>query len=135
MTMKQCSKCGVYKPLDLFHVKRADPSGRQAYCKACNKEQFNAARKGGRDATKPWPEKWITYQAAHMRVKYLRGSASQHVCVDCAGQARDWSYTGGDSGQFYEIIKGSKLAYSTNPEFYVARCKPCHRKHDGKVMA
>lgn len=133
--MKQCGRCRLVKARSDFHVKRADPSGLQPYCKRCNLEQRHLAYLGGRDPLKPWPEKVISYQGAHKRVKLDRGSAQQHDCVDCAGQARDWSYTGNDPGEFHEFVKGSRLAYSVNPNFYEARCKPCHRKHDGKVMA
>ena len=35
MHTKQCTECLTYKPLDDFHVRRRDPSGRQARCKPC----------------------------------------------------------------------------------------------------
>ena len=37
--MKSCSKCGVEKDLNEFYRNASKPSGRQAYCKVCEKER------------------------------------------------------------------------------------------------
>lgn len=33
---KGCARCGRYKPISAFHVRRASPDGHQSYCAACN---------------------------------------------------------------------------------------------------
>ena len=37
----------------------------------------------------------VGYDGAHMRVKRLRGQASQYPCADCGKPASEWSYGGG----------------------------------------
>ncbi|WP_017570153.1 hypothetical protein [Nocardiopsis halotolerans] len=85
-------------------------------------------RKG--DAHPTWKGDAITYQGAHERVRRLHGSASRHRCVDCGEPARDWSldcaYVDDPRGE----VNGYLLAYSPDPERYVARCALCHRSYD-----
>lgn len=78
-----------------------------------------------------WRGDDIGYQAAHLRVKKARGSAVEHPCIDCGGTAREWSYTGGCPR---ELVAGDGpwrgITYSPDPERYVPRCVPCHRRFD-----
>jgi NAD-dependent SIR2 family protein deacetylase len=53
----------------------------------------------------------------HRRVVRQRGKAAEHDCVDCGGQAVDWSWT-------HDTDRG-------DPENYKPRCKRCHFKYDG----
>lgn len=71
--------------------------------------------------------KAIGYRAAHHRVGAKRGPAWAETCVDCRGQAEEWSYDGLDLD---EIESPEGLTYSLDPDRYAARCKPCHRAFD-----
>lgn len=74
------------------------------------------------------------YKAVHLRLKRMRGKASAHVCVDCGGQAADWSYTGDSDTGLVSTEKGVEgLLYSTDLDAYVPRCKRCHKRHDNEV--
>lgn len=77
----------------------------------------------------------VTYSSAHGRVRRLRGSAARWICVDCSGPAKDWSYRGGDPDEQLELVLGYWLAYSLNPDYYEARCRKCHFRHDRGVAA
>jgi hypothetical protein len=59
-----------------------------------------------------------SYYAAHQFIRKMKGSATEHLCVDCGGAARDWSFLGASGG------------FSWDPAEYVARCKPCHTIFD-----
>lgn len=72
-----------------------------------------------------------TYQAAHSRVKAAKGFAQHSTCIDCGKPAADWSYIGGDPNELVGTSSsGSRCVYSADPEYYVPRCRRCHRIHD-----
>lgn len=86
---------------------------------------------GWRGATGPahpcWKGDSISYDGAHTRVYATRGAAKDHPCVDgCGRQAEHWSYTYADPNQ----LSDPQGPYSTDPSFYVPRCRSCHRLHD-----
>lgn len=58
------------------------------------------------------------YQRAHRALRKERGRAGEHSCVDCSGQASEWSYDG---------ITG----FSWDFRRYDPRCRPCHLAYDG----
>jgi hypothetical protein len=62
------------------------------------------------------------YQAAHRRVVYLWGKASQYPCAHCGGAAHHWAYDWTDPS--------SREDYSHFPEFYMPLCRSCHRRYD-----
>lgn len=76
------------------------------------------------------------YRSAHARVERRRGKASQFPCVDCDQPAREWSYRGGADNEQYEYLNANtpwregEIAFSSNPDDYDPRCKPCHIKYD-----
>lgn len=72
----------------------------------------------------------VTYSGAHMRVRTRRGPASSHACVDCGGQAAQWSYDKSDPDEQYMISGDKKYPYSLDENRYVPRCVPCHRAFD-----
>jgi len=74
-----------------------------------------------------WKGDEITYRTAHGRIWKARGLASSHDCVDCGHQACDWSY---DNADFNEKLTEKGLLYSTDPDHYDPRCKPCHASFD-----
>lgn len=72
-----------------------------------------------------------TYNAAHERVKQLRGPARLHDCVGCGGTAKHWSYNHDDPNELYEEgLSKNAVAYSASIDFYSPRCVPCHKKFD-----
>lgn len=74
-----------------------------------------------------WTGADATYYAAHQRVRAARGPARHHVCVDCAVQARHWSYDHDDpNGR----VSADGLPYSPDPAHYSPRCVPCHKRFD-----
>lgn len=80
-----------------------------------------------------------SYGAAHQRVRQARGPASGYRCVECGGEARDWSYDGTDPAQEFgprparsrERPEESRHFYSLDPNFYKPMCKKCHMQMDG----
>lgn len=59
-----------------------------------------------------------TIATVHKRVRKEFGPASNKLCIDCKGKARDWSH-----------------AHNTNPfdiYNYSPRCRSCHVKYDLK---
>lgn len=77
--MKQCSKCGVSKPLEEYSLKRGKPTNR---CKPCNNEYFkkwyvrNKSEQISRVKQNEKKNKLITQEYVF---EYLRS----HPCVDC----------------------------------------------------
>ena len=71
------------------------------------------------------------YTAAHARVRRVRGSASDHICVDCGGPAREWSYNHQAEEELVEEQRnGSMLTYTTDLDCYEPRCAKCHDVFD-----
>ena len=66
-TLKRCSKCGEYKPLDMFHRCSSAPDGKYQYCKEC-------VRQRTRDNSIQKAEYDKKYRAAN---KELRSSANK----------------------------------------------------------
>ena len=75
-----------------------------------------------------WTGDDASYGTVHDRIRRTRGSASRYACVDCGESAYEWSYDGRDPKQ--KLCSARGLAYSTKMDHYVARCVPCHRRHD-----
>ena len=87
-----------------------------------------AVKKGQRGEAHPgWKGVHIGYDAAHLRTKRLRGSASLHACVDCRSPATDWSY---NHHADIEIIDEFGRRYSASPADYEPRCRLCHKTFD-----
>lgn len=70
------------------------------------------------------------YGAAHDRVRSLRGSATEHRCVDCDAPAAHWSYNHDDPDELTGIVSGYRVTYSAHPDHYSPRCVPCHKRFD-----
>jgi len=83
----------------------------------------------------------ITYIGAHARVRRARGSARNHLCVDCGERADEWSYDGGSPVEIRGLVPTSKggktyvrsMAWSPDPADYSPRCRADHREHDGRA--
>lgn len=76
------------------------------------------------------PDDQVGYVAAHGRVRRARGNASEHQCVDCGCQARDWSLRKG-AGRPHVGGRDDGLMVSGDPVDYDPRCRSCHGKYDG----
>jgi len=60
-----------------------------------------------------------SYDVWHNRVKTARGPASDYRCIDCSGQAEDWSTADPSSDDVWVRFQ--------------PRCRKCHRRYDGAV--
>lgn len=77
-----------------------------------------------------WKGDAASYNAVHLRLKKGRGPASAHECVDCGGRGSQWSYNRLDPEQ-----RDSEFGpYSTDLDFYEARCVPCHKAFDLRAL-
>lgn len=85
-----------------------------------------------------------TYREVHLMVRLERGRPDTHSCVGdlaaCPGEAAgaEWSCNVEDAhpDSLAEAVvnsRGTVATYSTDTADYVARCLPCHRKHDHRV--
>ncbi len=74
----------------------------------------------------PYRAETAAYVTVHARLRYDRGRAATHQCVDCDRQAAHWSYDHADPDEL--IDKG--LAYSLKSEHYAPRCNRCHAAFD-----
>lgn len=72
-----------------------------------------------------------SYGYAHQCVQREKGRARDRMCVDCGGQAADWSYDGSDPDELTEPESGKR--YSFNPDHYQPRCHDCHATFDGHI--
>lgn len=85
-----------------------------------------------RTRTTPVPFKWkwnsdeVTYSAVHERLR-MRGSAAEHPCRHCDGQALQWAY---DHRDVNERTDETGLRYSTDLSHYMPLCASCHKKFD-----
>jgi hypothetical protein len=82
-------------------------------------------------AAHQWKGDSVGYEAAHHRVRKALGSASLHACVDCGGQASDWSLSWRAVAPDRVMYDERGYAYSPDGvDAYSPRCKPCHRAYD-----
>lgn len=91
-------------------------------------------RDGGRSADMPWPDRPISYSAAHYRVKAIHGAAGNHPCIACGNQAHTWAYDHSDPNPLISKgvgrFDGKTYPYSLDPERYDPLCRGCHIKRD-----
>lgn len=74
-----------------------------------------------------WAGGDISYMGMHQRLRRLRGSSLDYLCVDCGKNAQQWSYD--HAGQAEE--RDSEFGkYSVDPSDYSPRCIPCHKVYD-----
>lgn len=72
----------------------------------------------------------VNYNALHQRLRNYRGSAREHSCVDCGGDAKHWSYDHLSDGERLGRTGKYLVPFSPNLEDYSPRCVPCHKKMD-----
>jgi hypothetical protein len=78
-----------------------------------------------------WRGDLVGYQAVHLRIKLLRGRASDRFC-DCGQRAADWAYDHSDPDEKTDLRQGVPLPYSTDPYRYQPMCRSCHVRYDCK---
>jgi hypothetical protein len=73
----------------------------------------------------------VGYMGVHTRLREKFGPASFYDCVDCGGDARDWSYDGGAPDERrQECGQMEGTVYSLDFSFYSPRCRTCHHQYD-----
>jgi hypothetical protein len=81
---------------------------------------------------------WATYHQMHRRIQKALGKASQQSCVDCGGQAREWSYNGSGvketKGFGTGVSANILMTYSLDINQYDPRCRKCHFAFDKGVL-
>lgn len=68
----------------------------------------------------------VGYSGMHLRLRRDYGPASQYPCVDCLGEAAQWSYSHEDPDE----LRSPDGPYSTDVWYYAPRCVPCHKAMD-----
>lgn len=62
------------------------------------------------------------YSTVHNRLMRQRGKASEHDCVDCGEQAREWSFD-------------RPTGFSMDLERYAPRCRSCHNAQRSELVS
>lgn len=111
------------------------PHSSLGYCKAHAAKQRRygdprAVRMGRGELNPNWSGEEVGYIGAHKRVYRKHGSAKQHECADCSAPADQWSYNHDDPIERTELVNGTTVAFSTDPNHYSPRCFSCHTKLD-----
>lgn len=70
---------------------------------------------------------WVSYEAAHYRIRGELGSARLQICA-CGEQANEWAFQHDPVGEVFESPEGKP--YSLNFEDYKPMCHSCHAKMD-----
>lgn len=71
----------------------------------------------------------MTYHAVHLRLRRVRGPASEYDCI-CGKKAQSWSYDGTDLNEKVEFKDGRNMAYSEDLSRYQPLCRSCHVRRD-----
>lgn len=80
------------------------------------------------------------YRTAHNRIALAKGKANEYQCVDCKRPAREWSYTGNAPDELeqpwvYPHGAPALVRFSSDPNYYVPRCKGCHIRFDKNMKS
>lgn len=70
------------------------------------------------------------YATIHTRLRRERGPARVYRCVDCGGQAEQWSYDGLDPDERVQHYRGQERKFSVDLGHYHPRCVGCHMSYD-----
>lgn len=68
----------------------------------------------------------VGYQQAHDRLGPVTGPCA----AGCGRPAQEWAYDEGDAQQ---LVSPLGRRYSLDPSHYLAMCRSCHRKSDGRI--
>jgi hypothetical protein len=70
------------------------------------------------------------YPAVHQRMRRVRGSASEHACVECGATAAAWAYDKSDPHELTAVVQGRRVTYSADIGRYEPMCTACHKLRD-----
>lgn len=71
-----------------------------------------------------------SHRAVHKRLIVDRGTAREHVCVDCGNRSEAWTHAWSTWENVAQDIHGKRLTFSTNLDVYEPRCHTCHNRLD-----
>ena len=94
---------------------------------------FRLIRHGDPSITKQSPV--LSYEAAHNRVRRIRGKASDLDCVNGNHKAEEWALSKDAKGVILGKPKGlteTPRTYSILPNDYIPMCRKCHWEYDRK---
>lgn len=118
-----------------------DGCGRKFYCKGQCRSCYEKGRYMPLIGASVPTTAPCSYDAAHQRVEYWRGRASEHTCLSCGAPAEEWSYRNYSE---YEISGQRSKRYpngtygminskwSTHVKDYDPMCCDCHEVRDSK---
>lgn len=121
-------ECGATKRILGKHLR----SGAIRSCGCLNQEmRIERAKKGVRRGVFT---EHVTYRGAHIRVRIVRGRASEYRC-QCGAQSEEWAYDHADPNALLEKVtmpRGNvrEAPYSLDPNHYIPMCKSCHSRFD-----
>ena len=82
-----------------------------------------------------------SYDAAHSRVRRVRGLPSEHRCAECGDAASEWAYRNESprEQQGWSATRkgGARRQWSRWSPFvwdYDPLCAPCHRERDAEIL-
>jgi hypothetical protein len=104
----------------------AAPAKSRGYCKQCYARWLKHGDPTAGGAPRPQGEV-LSYNGVHRRLREIRGKASEYNCVDCGGQAAEWSFCHDAEMQ---LVDPHGLPYSPDLDDYQARCARCHWAYD-----
>lgn len=120
-----CAQCGG-RPVTIAASLLCDPCGRQ--------QRSRAGKRAARSRPFLADREPATYNAAHSRVRRVRGPASAWPCLECGDPAAQWAYREGGKREraTNEIVNGrpQNRRWSPEPSDYDPLCKRCHRNSD-----
>ena len=79
--MKKCTKCGIEKKLDEYHVNKMGAFGKQAQCKECKKNYFLRNKDKIRKKNKEWENNNKEKIRLKDQKKYLRCTLNEPACI------------------------------------------------------
>ncbi len=109
--------CGCSRGRPKYEWKRCPVCGRRARIR---RDRRSCSRACGHKLTgAALRAETPSYDVWHNRVKKVRGPASDYRCIDCGGQAEDWSTADRSSDDVWGRFQ--------------PRCRKCHRRYDGAI--
>lgn len=113
--------CGNEKEILAASVKRG--ATKSCGCLDRESDKGGPARRSRNESLK--------YTTAHYRIQADRGTAERYRCVDCNGQAEEWSLRHDVAEVISGPVPGGGIRrWSANVLDYDPRCVPCHRAYD-----
>lgn len=112
--MRACSKCGIEKPLDEFHVDKSASGGRSQRCKECAKAKARAWNASNKERKRLTNRKWDAENPEKMRASVEKYRSKNHDRYKAMERARSEK----NSALAVERVKAWR---AKNPELSAAR--------------